>query len=314
MGGAYTALAEGFSAMYWNLAGTAEVDNVAGGFSYSQLYGAQGLDFTWGGALIPLAGGAFGIQIGNLSSGNMPRTTYENPEGGDPAVGNSFSYTATTAMLSYGRRLTDRLNVGFGAKYAQEGISDASRSFVGADVGIKFRTGLYGTTIGAALSNAGNSARFKGNAIKQNTNNVFANGIVQVNYDMKDADMPTVFRFSVMSDLLGSSESLLSQRTDMGVLRLVGEFQNAMDTDQQAAAGAEYGFRNVLFLRAGKRFLNENISGRATITSGEYWSRGLGFGGGVRLPLGGRKVQFDYAWQGAGELPANNHFSFEFGF
>jgi len=135
-----------------------------------------------------------------------------------------------------------------------------------------------------------------------------------VNYDMKEADMPTMFRFSVMSDLIGGSESLLSQRTDMGVLRLVGEFSNAMDTDQQAAVGTEYGFRNVLFLRAGKRWLNENISGRASITNSEYWSRGLGFGGGLRLPVGGKSMQFDYAWQGAGELPANHHFSLDFGF
>src|ERR671921_231445 len=56
MAGAYTALSEGLPALYWNLAGAAEVTNVAGGLNYAQLYGKDGLDFIWGGAILPVAG------------------------------------------------------------------------------------------------------------------------------------------------------------------------------------------------------------------------------------------------------------------
>src|SRR5215216_3156962 len=67
MAGAYSALAEGLPALYWNLAGASDVTNVAGGLNYTQMYGKDGLDFIWGGAVLPMAGGAFGIQIGQLT-------------------------------------------------------------------------------------------------------------------------------------------------------------------------------------------------------------------------------------------------------
>jgi hypothetical protein len=318
MAGAYSAIAEGLSGLYWNLAGTAEVQNVAGGVNYSKLYGSDGLSFIWGGALMPIGGGVLGIQVGQMSSGKIPRTSYDFPDGGDPTVGPTFEFTGTTAALSYARRLTDRLNVGAGFKYATEGITNASINYFGADVGIKFRTGLYGTTLGASLANLGSSGKYSGNLVEANTFNTFVPGLVRVQYDMKEYEMPTIFRFSVLADLIGGPEALLSNRTGLGSLRLVGEMVNAIDTDLQPAIGAEYGWRNMLFLRAGRRWYNEawerGKSNAPFIERSDYWNRGLAFGGGLRLPLAGRHIAFDYAWQGSGELPANNHFSFEFGF
>ena len=318
MGGAYAAVAEGLSGLYWNLAGTADATSVAAGVNYSQLFGKDGLEFIWGGVVLPVGGGAVGLQIGQLSSGRIETTTLENPQGGDLQAGSGFEFTATAAEISYARRLTDRLSVGLGAKYAQEGITQATASYVGADVGVRFRTGLYGTTLGASLSNVGSAGRYEGNLVKTNVFNdpQVGSGVVPIEYDTRELEMPTIFRFSVAADLIGGPESMLSQRSDVGTFRVVGDFSNAIDTDLQTAVGAEYAFRDRLFLRAGKRFLNEQgLDGGANgLDSGDEFSRGLAFGGGLRLPLAGRRLGFDYAWQGAGELPANNHFTFEFGF
>lgn len=314
MAGAYSAIGEGLSGMYWNLAGVAEVQNIAAGVHFSQLYGKDGLDFVWGAAAFPMGGGAFGIQIGQMSSGDIPLTTYANPEGNDIVAGASFEYTATFAELSYSRRLTDRLAFGLGLKYATEGEQRASASYFGADVGLKFRTGLYGTTIGAALQNAGSSGRFQGNALERAIQRDIIEGqLVRVNLRTEEMEMPTIFRFSILTDLIGGPEALLSQQTDMGSLRAVGEFNQALDTDLQTILGLEYGFRDRVFVRAGKRWLNESLD-NADFTSSDKFQRGLAFGGGVRLPVGGRNMAFDYAWNGNGELPNTNHFTFEFGF
>ncbi len=313
MAGAYSALAEGFSAMYWNLAGTAEAQNMAGGINYATLYGSDGLSFVWGGALMPMGGGVIGLQVGQMSSGDILRTSYSFPDGGDPTVGSTFQYSGTVGGVSYARKLTDRLNVGLGLKYATEGITNASAHYFGADVGIRFRTGLYGTTLGAALSNVGSSGQFNGSLIEANTVNTFVPGIVRVNYLTQKYEMPTQFRFSIMSEVLGGPEALVSQQSSYGTLRAVGEFSNAIDTDLQTALGAEWAYRDIFFARAGRRWVNESQM-KNQLSGSEYWKRGLAFGLGVKLPLSGRHVQFDYAWQGAGELPANNHFSFEFGF
>ena len=316
MAGGYASLAEGMSAMYWNLAGTADVQNVAGGVNFTNLYGSNGLDFLWGGALMPVGGGVVGIQVGQLSSGSITRTSYEYPDGGDPTIGNTFEFTASTAGLSYARRLTDRLNVGVGFKYATEGIPGANAKYFGGDFGVKFRTGLYGSTIGAALANVGSSGQYEGTLVHANTFNAFTVGQVPVEFSTDKFEMPTVFRFSVMTDLLGGPEALVSQSSQYGSFRAVLEFQNAMDTDLQYVIGGEYGFRNMVFLRAGRRWMNEGWDKEAgsNLSRSEYWKRGLAAGGGVRLPFAGRHIQFDYAWNGAGELPSNNHFTFELGF
>jgi hypothetical protein len=310
MAGAYAAHAEGLSALYWNLAGTAEVENFAGGINYNQLYGSDGLEFLWGGALLPMAGGVLGIQVGQMSSGDIPRTSVESPEGNDPTIGETFTFSGTAAELSYARRLTDRLNVGFGVKVASEGISGARATWWGADIGIRFRSGLYGTTIGASLQNIGGSARYNGSLVTANTVEGFGtgSGLVRVFYRTEAWEMPTIFRFSVMSDLVGSAEALFSGDAGMGTLRLVGQFDQAIDTDLQGTLGLEYGWRNIVFLRGGKRWLNEEN------TDYQGSERGLAFGAGLRIPFNGRRLGFDYAWTGQGELPNNNSFSFEIGF
>lgn len=314
MAGAYTALGEGLSSLYFNLAGAAEVQNIAAGISVSQLYGKDGLDFVWGAAVLPLGGGAIGIQVGQMSSGKIERTTYGSPEGGDLVGGLDFQYTATVAELSYSRRLTDRLALGLGAKYASEGEQRASASYLGVDVGLKFRTGLYGTTLGASLSNAGSSGKFQGTALERATDEDILEGqLVRVNIRTEPMEMPTMFRFSLMTDLLGGPEALISQQSNYGTLRAVGEFNQALDTDIQTVLGLEYGLRDRVFVRAGKRWMNEDVD-KEFFSSSDRMERGLAFGGGVRFPLGGRNLQFDYAWNGSGELPSTNHFTFEIGF
>ena len=312
MAGAYGALAEGFSGLHYNLAGSAEITGVAGGINYAELYGKDGLQFTWGGALLPVFGGAVGLQIGQFGSGDMVRTTYDYPQGGDPAAGRVFSYSATTATLSYARRITDRLNVGGGLKYASEGLTDVRSTYAGVDLGVKFRTGLFGSTIGASLTNLGSRGQFTGSGLTRNTFDELRNGLVRVNVQTKAADMPATFRFSVLSEVAGRSESILPQAIlpQLGgvSLRAVGDFAQSVDTDLQFALGAELGLRNLAFFRFGHRWMNE--------ANDDYQPhyRGTGIGGGLRLPVAGRHVQFDYAWAGAGELPASNHFGFEFGF
>jgi hypothetical protein len=65
----------------------------------------------------------------------------------------------------------------------------------------------------------------------------------------------------------------------------------------------------MVFLRAGKRFVNEKQTDNRT------FAFGASFGGGVRVPMGGgRKVAFDYAYTGMNDLKNVQVFSLEIGF
>jgi hypothetical protein len=310
MAGAYTSISEGVTALYWNPAGAAELEGPAAAFSLANLYGDAGITHTFAGGVLPVGtNGVVGIALVQLSSGDMNRTTEAFPDGGDPAFGNTFTYRASSAGLYYARRLTDRLALGVGLKFAQEGIDNARANYVGIDIGTKFRTGLYGTHIAASLANLGTSGRFRGSAIERFSINTFRPGAVPVELSTTQLQLPTLFRFSIRSDVLGPSDALLAANPHH-TLMVVAEATDAIDTDVQSTLAAEYSFRELVYLRAGKRWVNEKETASF---------RGAGFGAslgaGLRLPVGGgRRLSFDYAYTEMNELKNVQVFSVEFGF
>lgn len=307
LAGAYTGLATGVTAMYWNTAGIAGATGLSAAFSRSDLYGGLGVTHTFVGAMLPILGGVAGVSYNRLDSGDIPRTDEEHPDGGDVQFGNTFSWQGTAVGLHYGRRLTDRLAIGVAGKAISEGMSGASANWWGVDIGTQFNTGLYGLTVGAALSNIGPSARMEGSLIQRRVETAEAFSVdLPVRFSTQAAQLPTVFRFSVVSNVAGGTDALTMPSGDHN-LRLALELTDAVDTDLQTSIGAEYSYRNLLYLRAGKRFANE---ASADFRPGKY---GLSYGGGLRLPLVGRHIAFDYAYTSMGDLANVQIFSFELG-
>jgi hypothetical protein len=110
----------------------------------------------------------------------------------------------------------------------------------------------------------------------------------------------------VQSSLLGDAEAVFGQ-SEMHTLIAEAAFSDAVDGATKPAIGAEYTFRRFASLRAGKRWLNEPNAD---------WSfaDGLAFGGGLQLPLGGRRLHVDYAFVNMGELQNNQVISLDIEF
>lgn len=309
MAGSVIASEEGISAWYWNPAGAAATESFSVGFTRQEMYQDLDISLNYFGVSLPFLGGVIGAHATSLNSGDIPRTTEAAPNG-SLLFGESFDWTSTAVGVGYARRLTDRLNLGASVKYVGEGMEGATISWVALDAGTTFRTGLYGLTIGASLSNVGGASRMSGSLIERNINsNEVAPQILNGQLRTRDTDLPTTFRFSVGSDLLGSAESLFGTRFGTGNT-LIGEaaFADGIDSNLQSAFSLEYGWRQKLFLRGGKRFFNDD---RATGTAGAY---GLSGGLGIRIPTGSqRALRFDYAYTGMGDLQNVQVFSFEFG-
>jgi hypothetical protein len=309
MGNAVGAFAEGAEALYWNPAGIANDPRFTALVSYNDMYGDFGLRHMFGGVTIPAGEGAWGFQVTSFSSGDIVRTTEAYPEGGDPQFGDSYQWNDLAIGLSYARQITDRLNVGLTAKYARSGINDANANFIGGDAGIQFRTGLLGTTLGATMLNLGTAGEYKGPLI----NSVVTAGqelfptqrTVPINLDVRAWDMPTSFTFSIMWDLVGSPEALLTPNADHDLL-LMTDATDAIDTAIMGRIGLEYSFRQLFYVRGGKFWMNEANTGFRD------FGYGLTGGLGIAIPLGGTRLLFDYAYQGYGEL--NNMQVFSLGF
>lgn len=308
MGGAVVSNVEGPTAWYWNPAGAASTESFSIAATRLNLY--EGLDITmnYAGITLPVFGGAFGITFNSLNSGDMLRTAEFAPFG-DATVGENFNYTATAVSLGYARRLTDRLDIGGDLKFVSEGLTDVKTSWVAIDMGTQFRTGIYGMTIGASLQNIGPSGQARGELVRRivATDQAFFQN-TSLDLDTQETDLPTLFRFSVGTDLLGSASSVFGPGGGMHTVNGELSFFDAIDTNLQFAYGAEYGFRNLAFLRVGKRFYNDD-----RVFGSEKGMYGLSGGLGLRLPLSGRAVRFDYAYTSLGELRNVQVFSFEFG-
>jgi hypothetical protein len=309
LGNAYGALAEGSEALYWNPAGIAADPRFTAMVSYNDMYGDFGLQHIFAGVTVPAGEGAFGFSLTSFQSGDIPRTTARNPEGGDPQFGEFFEWTDLALGLSYARQITDRLNVGLTLKYASSGIPDAKATFFGGDAGIQFRTGLLGTTVAASLLNLGTAGRYQGPLIEQNitaASELFpTDRLVPIELGTRSWDMPTTFIFSVVWDLVGSPEALLTPNADHSLL-LVTDVGDAIDTAIMGKFGLEYSFRELFFVRGGKFFMNEANTGFRD------FGHGLAGGLGVAIPLGGTSLRVDYAYQGYGELDNIQVFSVVF--
>lgn len=307
LGGAYTGLATGATSMYWNPAGIGSTEGIDVAFSYAPLYGDLDITHNFAAVAIPLFGGGIGISYINLNSGDIPRTNEGYPGGGDPQFGQVFTYTATAIGLHYGRRLTDRLQVGFSGKVIQEGLTDAKASWWALDFGTMFNTGLYGLSLGAALQNIGNSAAMTGALTKTRITADDAFPVDQpVNLAVESYQLPMTFRFSLVSDLAGSPDALFAPGSNVGA-RLALDLNDGVDTDLQSSLGLEVNVRQLVYLRAGKKWVNEGSD------SFRSFSYGFAFGGGLHIPLLGRVLSFDYAYTNMGELSNVQVFSFELG-
>jgi hypothetical protein len=299
MGSAFGALSEGATALYWNPAGIARNPTFAAVFSYNDMYGDFGLDHFFGGVTLPAGEGAWGLQIITFSSGEIPRTTEAFPEGGDPQFGGTFEWTALAVGLSYGRQITDRLTIGATVKFAQTGIDDAKANYFGGDAGVQFRTGLLGTTLGASLLNLGSAGEFKGtllDRIVSQTDELFpTQRTVGIQMDTRGWDMPTLFTFSVLWDVVGSPDALVAPNPDHKLL-LVTDGVDGIDTATQLRIGLEYGYRDLFFVRAGKMWPNERDDDFRN-----FWYGASG-GFGVAVPLGESRLLLDYAYMDRGLL------------
>ena len=307
LGGAYTALADDISALYWNTAGITRLDGFSAGLHASSLYGDLDITHTFVGAVMPLGLGRVGVSVNILDSGSMlwADELYPNPGQGENdfnPIRSEFSWQSLSIGGHYARPVTDRLAFGGALKFIQEGISGAQASFVAADLGTQFETGLYGLTLGASLLNLGTGGAMEGKELtpRVNTGNSESQvggwvRVVDARLGTTEVELPTAFRFSVMADLVGSASSVVSTNPDNS-LRLVWDLTDAVDTDLQTAVGVEYGYRDIAFLRMGKLWSNE-----AQISYD--FARGASIGGGVNIPMGSfGSARLDYAYTSMAEL------------
>lgn len=218
MGGAYVAMADDASAVFWNAAGIARIDPDRSELSLNHANWPAELSFdqityVFHVKKIP---GAFALHARSLSMAPMDETTAYQPEG----TGRTFDAGLMTGGVTYARSFTDKFSAGFTANLVHEGLADLSQQTFSFDVGTLYDVGTAGMKIGMAISNMGS----------------------QVKFIDREARIPAIFR-------VGTSATLMSTADQ----KLVGsfEFSHPPDNSERMNVGAEYAFKKYLFVRGG---------------------------------------------------------------
>jgi hypothetical protein len=243
MGGAQVAEVEGPSALYWNPSAITAMPGSGAEFSNSQWFVDSRLQHA---AVVFNAGGAghFGVTITALDYGDELVTTIENPEG----TGELWDALDLAVGVSYARALTDRFSFGATAKFVRQQIWNESAQGAALDLGVTYDTRLRGIRIGMAMTNFGTDMRLAGPDLRQaidiEPGQEGNNDRNAANLEVDDWAMPLIFRVGV---------SAVPFRTGDQALTVSVDGNAPADAAQSANFGAEYAWREILFVRGGWR-------------------------------------------------------------
>ncbi len=281
MGEAYSTVATGAEAVFWNPGGVALIERSEFSLTYIDwIFDSQQGALAYAMTLGDL--GAVGLQVQYVDYGVFEEAL-ANPA---RLTGRQFHPFTYLIGLSYARSLTDRFSTGLTVKFAHESLFDqGSVSYVSTqglpetantftngllfDFGLVYNTGYRSIKIAAAVQNFGASLQ----------------------YAKESSPAPLLFRLGIGADLFGMN-GLFGRLEGHRVSGAFDLFQ-PNDYTQQTHAGIEYEYAETFAVRMGYKF--------------NYDSEGFTIGGGVRQRLSDLDLSFDYSYGSLGEYLEQVH-------
>ncbi len=266
----------GLEALYSNPAGLALNTGTSVMFSRLEYVADIGVNYL---ALAQPVGssGSLALTIASWDFGDIPVQTEDAPEKSD------FTYNVNyiTAGLTYARQLTDRIAAGATLKIVSEAIDDISASTVAFDAGMTYIVGESGLRLGVSLKNVGSELQFRGNGLGRRVRVPGQEPTAKtnvVNLESEGVQLPTLLNFGVAySRNVGAAS----------VVTLLSNFRSNSFDDDQYAFALEYGFQDLLYLRAGYQAAED--MDRTMYT-------GMSYGVGINLDFGSTgNVKIDYS-------------------
>ncbi len=272
MGGAASTVSSGLSAVHWNPAGVADIEGISGMFATTRWIGDYTHNFI--GVALPIAEGyAAEISVIHFSSGMIPVTTVVEDKGS----GAFYEVSDLAVNATVAGYLSENFSFGVTMKYISQAIGGMKASGIAFDVGTLYQLHKFNDLRFAfAVSNLGPELQYQGGELL-----ITADLVPGLKHRPVDAMMvtnpyslPLYVRSGISLDALHSVED--------HSLRVAGEFITFSDTPEQFLVGAEYSWKDLVFLRGGYRFGHDQF--------------GLAAGLGIKYDGGDMQGAIDYAF------------------
>lgn len=290
MAGTFTSIADDYSALYWNAAGVAALDQFEVGVTRTDWI--AGIAHNYLGMLLPMGqDGVIGFSANQVSSGDIEMTTIQSPKG----TGTFYDAADLALSATYSRFIMDKVSAAITVKYISERIANTSAQTVAFDVGVLLRTNFHNMKVGLAFLNFGPSLQMTGSDLIKTVDldpKSEINPVVEADLKTQTYALPRSYRASLSMPLIGNGGPIESQ---LSSFTAAIDGVHRTDSRERYSIGGEYGFNRTFFIRGGYAFNTDE--------------EGLTLGAGLVLHPGESSVTFDYAYASFGVFAAVHVFS-----
>lgn len=278
MGGAFSAVSNDASAMYWNPAGIACINEVQALITYTKMFADINVNYI--GLVMPLGSvGNLGLSVTSMNVGDMYVTTELYPEG----TGEKFTAGSYAFGLTYARYITEDFAVGANIKYIRETIYNSYADGFAIDIGTTFKTPFYGIRFASSISNYGSKMQMGGTDLlvrhTADPTRLGSNNTLDANLATEQFELPLKLQVGVARDF---------QFTDEHRLTIAIDAIHPNDNNQWVNLGGELSlFNDLISLRGGYKalFLKDT-------------QEGLTLGAGIKYDgLKYFRIEVDYSYQ-----------------
>lgn len=302
MAGAYSAVTNDLTAIYWNPAGLVEVDGYGADFSHTFWF--AGMSHSFAAIMMPVSE-TFRVAASfvGFSSGDINITTTDQPDG----TGGLYNVNDIAVGVTLAGNLTEQFSFGVTGRFVNHGFTNMAASGFTFDVGTRYNTGFNGLVLGFAINNLGTPQTFDGPEVTSTNRPIPGLNASPIDMQIQTSsfEMPLSFRAGLGVDMFDGmiSDRPITDPDDGTVIHqwiMAGDFETFADVPEQFAIGTEYTFREFVSIRAGYRFGSDQF--------------GLSGGVGLKYMAGGFDGSIDYSISPTTELGLVNRLSVSIAF
>ncbi len=272
MGGTGTTLQLQSTALFYNPAGMAQMDNY-GHASVGTMQWIADINYNNASVSIRPSGGTYGV-IGvtfmQVDYGELEGTVRSDNDQGYETTG-TFSPGSWAVGLGYAYPVTDRISVGAKVKYAKQDLGESIMSADGATKSNELGTGAYDFGIQYDTD-------YRGIQVAMSVRNFSP----EVQYEQQSFELPMELSVGVSADVLEAAQ--VGAPNDQHSLNVMVKGVTPRDFSERMHFGGEYTFMDMFSLRTGY-----SIPGTDT-------EEGVNFGAGLQTDVSGFELGADYSY------------------